>query len=66
MSAYDAKNLARMERTLLERSSAAWEAARPRKASNNNNNNSSSSRNIMLLQSNYSSISCRIYNINVK
>lgn len=65
MSAYDAKNLARMERTLLERSSAAWEAARPRKASNNNNNNTSS-RNIMLLQSNYSSISCRIYNINVK
>ena len=65
MSAYDAKNLARMERTLLERSSAAWEAARPRKASNNNNNNNSS-RNIMLLQSNYSSISCRIYNINVK
>ena len=66
MSAYDAKNLARMERTLLERSSAAWEAARPRKASNNNNN--TSSRNIMLLQSNYSSISCRIYNndINVK
>ena len=63
MSAYDAKNLARMERTLLERSSAAWEAARPRKASNNNN---TSSRNIMLLQSNYSSISCRIYNINVK
>ena len=61
MSAYDAKNLARMERTLLERSSAAWEAARPRKASNNNNN--TSSRNIMLLQSNYSSISCRIYNI---
>ena len=65
MSAYDAKNLARMERTLLERSSAAWEAARPRKASNNNNNNNTS-RNIMLLQSNYSSISCRIYNINVK
>ena len=64
MSAYDAKNLARMERTLLERSSAAWEAARPRKASNNNNN--TSSRNIMLLQSNYSSISCRIYNTNVK
>ena len=64
MSAYDAKNLARMERTLLERSSAAWEAARPRKASNNNNN--TSSRNIMLLQSNYSSISCLIYNINVK
>ena len=64
MSAYDAKNLARMERTLLERSSAAWEAARPRKASNINNN--TSSRNIMLLQSNYSSISCRIYNINVK
>ena len=62
MSAYDAKNLARMERTLLERSSAAWEAARPRKASNNNNN--TSSRNIMLLQSNYSSISCRIYNTN--
>ena len=61
MSAYDAKNLARMERTLLERSSAAWEAARPRKASNNNNN--TSSRNIMLLQSNYSSISCRIYDI---
>ena len=59
MSAYDAKNLARMERTLLERSSAAWEAARPRKASNNNNN----SRNIMLLQSNYSSISCRIYRV---
>ena len=53
MSAYDAKNLARMERTLLERSSAAWEAARPRKTSNNNN--SSSSRNIMLLQSNHSS-----------
>ena len=56
MSAYDAKNLARMERTLLERSSAAWEAARPRKTSNNNNNNnnnSSSSRNIMLLQSNH-------------
>ena len=54
MSAYDAKNLARMERTLLERSSAAWEAARPRKTSNNNNNNNSS-RNIMLLQSNHSS-----------
>ena len=54
MSAYDAKNLARMERTLLERSSAAWETARPRKTSNNNNNNnSSSSRNIMLLQSNH-------------
>ena len=34
MSAYDTKNLARMERTLLERSSAAWEAARPRKTSN--------------------------------
>ena len=63
MSAYDAKNLARMERTLLERSSAAWEAARPRKASNNNNN--TSSRNIMLLQSNYSSISCRIYIISM-
>ena len=64
MSAYDAKNLARMERTLLERSSAAWEAARPRKASNNNNNNNTS-RNIMLLQSNYSSISCRIYIISM-